>query len=96
MKLGQILEKPIITEKSMNDASRGIFTFRVSLSATKGSIANEVEKVFGVNVVNVKTAITMSKKRRMFNRREQVKAANWKKAIVKLKEGQKIDLFEAK
>ncbi|HSX39489.1 MAG TPA: 50S ribosomal protein L23 [Candidatus Saccharimonadales bacterium] len=93
MKLNNIIEKPIITEKSTQDAEKGKYTFKVKLDASKGAIANEVKNVFNVDVVDVHTIILMGKRRRLFNRRETMKLPNWKKAIVTLKPGQKLELF---
>ncbi len=96
MKLNYILEKPIITEKSTQAAQKGEFSFRVKLTASKGAIASEVKKVFGVDVVSVRTLILPGKPKRVPGKREFAKLASWKKAIVKLKEGQKINLFSEK
>ncbi len=85
---------PIISEKSMKDANNGKFTFRVSRFSDKNDIKKKVEKKFDVNVVDVATVIVKGKRMRVGVRRTEVRKSPWKKAIVKLKAGQKIGLFE--
>jgi large subunit ribosomal protein L23 len=86
--------KPIITEKSLTNASRGIFTFRVSLDFNKYDIKALIEKIFSVNVENVRTINMPGKKYRLGKRWMFGLKNDWKKAIVTLKKGQRIDLFE--
>lgn len=88
------LISPIISEKSMSDAGKGKFTFRVSKMADKLSIKKEIEKRFKVNVLNVSTITTKGRSKRTGTRRTEVSIRPIKKAIVKLKAGQKIALFE--
>lgn len=94
MDQNNILIKPIITEKSMREASLGCFTFMVSLHARKPQIQKAVEENFNVNVIDVKTIVAKGKKKRVGKRRAILQLAPWKKAIVRLSTGQKIDLFE--
>jgi len=89
-----ILISPVITEKSMNNAGKGKYTFKVINSANKLSIKKEVEKRFNVNVLAVTTVIVKGKVKRSGKKRMQKRTSNWKKAVVALKAGQKIDLFE--
>jgi len=90
----KIILGPIITEKSMNDATLRKFTFRVEKHANKTQIRKEIEIKFKVNVVNISTSIVKGKKIRTGSKRMERKVADFKKAIVTLKEGQKIGLFE--
>ena len=90
----KIILGPIITEKSMNDATLRKFTFRVEKHANKNEIKKEIEKKFKVNVVNISTSILKGKKIRTGTKRLERKVSDYKKAIVTLKEGQKIGLFE--
>ncbi len=85
---------PIISEKSMSEASKGRFTFRVLRSATKAEIKKEVEKRFKVNVVKTFTVNIKGRSLRAGVRREEVSLAPFKKAIVVLKKDQKITLFD--
>lgn len=85
---------PIITEKSIADAEKGKFTFRVEKEYGKHAIKQLVSDRFKVDVVGIATTIVKGRSRRSGARRiEKVKSA-WKKAIVRLKEGQKIAAFE--
>ena len=86
---------PIISEKSMNDAGLGKFTFKVERNANKAMVKKEVEAKFKVNVTKVSTMVVKGKSKKTGKRRVETKTADWKKALVVLKKGQKIDLFEA-
>lgn len=88
-----IIERPLITEKSIAGAERGKYTFRVSKDANKIEIAQAVEQVFNVKVDSVNTLTVKGKKRRLGRRREG-KTPDWKKAIVTLKPGYTIEIFE--
>lgn len=87
--------KPVITERSMDDVSKGKFTFLVSRDTTKDMIRKAVERKFKVNVLSVATVMVKGKTRRAGTRRTEVIVPKLKKAIVKLKKDQKIDLFDA-
>lgn len=88
-----IIERPLVTEKSMAGAEQGKYTFRVSKDANKIEIARAVEQVFNVKVESVNTMTVKGKKKRV-GRHPEGKTADWKKAIVSLKPGQKIEIFE--
>ncbi|MEK7186462.1 MAG: 50S ribosomal protein L23 [Patescibacteria group bacterium] len=90
----QVILAPIISEKSMNQAGKGKFTFRVEKTADKIQIRKEIEDKFKVNVLSVATSMVKGKKRRFGSRRAEVQLSGWKKATVKLKEGQKIAIFD--
>lgn len=94
MEIKDILKRPIITEKSMKDAALGYFTFAVDKRAIKPEIKNVVEKLFGVNVLKVYTMQVSGKVKKVGKRKKTVKKQDFKKAIVLLKKGQKIELFE--
>lgn len=85
---------PIITEKSIADAQKGKFTFKMAASMGKNAIKQLVSTRFRVDVVGVATSIVKGKSRRSGPRRIEKVKTPWKKAIVQLKSGQKIDLFE--
>ncbi len=93
MRLTNNIERSLITEKSMLNKEKGYFTFKVNMKATKHSIAEEVKKTFGVDPVSVTTMIMPGKRRRIAGTPRFMKSEKWKKAVVKIKEGQKIDLF---
>ena len=73
-----VLIKPIVTEKSMKDAGQNRYTFAVAKEANRAQIAEEIKKVFGFKPVMVR----------------MITIQNEKKAIVVLKPGEKIDLFD--
>lgn len=91
MRVSKILQKPVVTEKSLaHIEALNMHHFKVHLKATKRSIANAVENMFGVDVVKVTTLTMPGKKRRIGKTRRFTKTAKWKKAIVTIKEGQEI------
>ena len=94
MNLSNILKKPIITEKSLTDASNGVFTFEVVRQANKDQIKEAVESFYKVDVVTVRTTLTAGKRYRVGKRRSEKVGTRTKKARVQLAKGQKIDLFE--
>jgi large subunit ribosomal protein L23 len=88
----QVLIRPVVSEKSYALMSDGKYTFRVHDRAHKTQIAQAVEEVFGVNVRSVKTSKVRAKpKRRGVSLGT---SRSWKKAIVQLAPGQRIELFE--
>lgn len=91
-----IVIRPIITEKSLKDASNGCYTFQVKKDANKYEIRNEVEMLFKVHVRDVTTLIKKGKIKKMGKKRLPVKGADIKKAKVRLSPGEKIDIFEVK
>jgi len=88
-----VLRRPLLTEKGqdMRDED-GKYLFEVDASANKVEIARAVEKLFGVRVDKVNTQVVRGKKKRVG--RFFGKRANWKKAVVTLRAGDVIDLFE--
>ena len=90
----QILRKPLLTEKSNTlKSDQNIVCFEVDRRANKHQIKEAVEKMFGIKVEHVTTAM-ISGKRRRYGRSVGFKP-DWKKAYVKVKEGEKkIEFFE--
>ena len=89
-RLMKILLGPVMSEKSANAAdSARQFTFKVATDASKPEIAAAVEMLFDVNVEKVQT-VNVKGKRKRFGQ-IQGKRKDWKKAIVRLAEGQDID-----
>ena len=87
-----ILIRPVISEKSYALIAEGKYTFRVDDRAHKTQIAQAVEEVFGVDVAGVRTAKVRSKpKRRGLH---SGRTRSWKKAIVELAPGDRIEVFE--
>jgi large subunit ribosomal protein L23 len=94
MKLRDVLKKPLITEKSMLQTSLGKVTFLVDRRATKREIAQAVEKFFKVKPISVRTINLAGKTKRSLKTRQSVFIPGQKKAIITLKKGDKIDIFE--
>jgi len=92
METYEVLRRPIVTEKTTMQIEQGIYTFEVDRRANKLQVKEAVEKVFGVEVVSV-NIINMPGKPRRWGRHVG-RTPSWKKAIVKLAEGQRIELFE--
>ncbi|MEK7141194.1 MAG: 50S ribosomal protein L23 [Patescibacteria group bacterium] len=90
----QTVIRPVITEKSLNLASRGWYTFAVTAGRRKPEIAQAVMDIYGVSVESVRTIMMHGKVRSAGKRTKKVKRVDWKKALVQLKTGQKIDAFE--
>jgi len=88
----EILRRPIVTEKTGYQAEVGQYTFEVDPRANKLQVKEAVEKAFGVNVLWV-NIINVPAKRRRFGR-NVTHTGLWKKAVVKVAEGQRIELFE--
>jgi large subunit ribosomal protein L23 len=85
--------RPIMTEKtSAAYQDRQEYTFEVASDANKTAIRAAIEKLFGVKVTGVQTMNCRGKTRRVGQ--SIGKRANWKKAIVTLKQGDTIDIFE--
>ena len=93
MKLArEIIIKPVVTEKSVDLMQENKYCFKVAKDANKIDIKNAIEEIFKVTVENVNTVNVHGKMKRMG--RTQGKTASWKKAIVTLREGDSIEVFE--
>jgi large subunit ribosomal protein L23 len=88
----QVLRRPLITEKSTLLQEQGKYAFEIAAGANKHQVKEAVEKAFKVNVIGV-NVITVPGKAKRIGRRF-VKSSPWKKAVVTLGEGQKIEFFE--
>ena len=88
-----IIIKPIVSEKSMDQLADRKYTFKVAPNANKIEIKKAVEEIFGVEVEKVTTANVLGKVKRMGA--TSGKRADWKKAVVKLTAGSKtIEFFD--
>ena len=88
----EVLRRPIITEKNIALQSQSKYAFEVADRANKRQVKEAVEKAFKVNVISVNVITVHGKTKRMG--RHQVKTSPWKKALVTLEAGQKIQFFE--
>jgi len=87
-----VLERPLVSEKSMMLADAGRYVFRCKLEANKIEIRKAVETLYKVKVVDISTMRVRGKVRRVG--RWVGKTVAWKKAIVTLAPGQRIDILE--
>ncbi len=92
MNLYEVLRRPLITEKHTALQALGKYAFEVADGSTKPQIKQAVEKAFKVNVAAVNMITVPGKSRR--RGKQMLSAHPWKKAIVTLKPGDKIELFE--
>ncbi|QQR90451.1 MAG: 50S ribosomal protein L23 [Myxococcales bacterium] len=94
MQIEDIIKKPLVLTEKGNTLreQENTYLFEVDLRANKAEIRNAVESLFNVHVDNVRTLIMRGQMRRMG--RGYAKTRNWKKAMVTLKPGQQIEMFE--
>ncbi len=86
-----VILEPVLTEKSLlARENENKYTFKVHPKANKVEIKDAIEKIFNVKVESVAVQIKLGKMKRV--RVELGRRPNWKKAIVRLAQGQKIDL----
>lgn len=88
-----LIKRIVNTEKSVALAAKGKYVFMVRLNATKNEVKKAVKDLYKVEVTDVNTIRTESKKKRFKNTKSQ--KSDYKKAIVTLKAGQKIDQTNA-
>ena len=88
----RVLIRPVVTERSTSLQDQNKYVFEVALTATKGMVKQAVEQLFSVRVLNVNTLRRRGKTRRFGPR--LVRSPERKKAIVTLRAGDKITLFE--
>ena len=92
MNIYEVVRRPLVTEKSTRLSERNKYVFEVDKRASKDQIRLAVEKAFKVGVISVNVIKVPGESKKMGKR--QVTAPAWKKAIVTLKEGDKIQFFE--
>jgi large subunit ribosomal protein L23 len=89
---GEVLIAPVVSEKSYGQITQNRYTFRVHSDAHKTQIRQAVEQLFDVKVVGVNVVTVQPKPKRRGTTRGT--RSGWKKAIVELKAGDKIEIFE--
>ncbi len=92
MHLYEVLRRPLVTEKNTVLQAQGKYAFEVAGEANKLQVKQAVEKAFKVTVTAVNMMTVPGKTRRVGRR--QILTRSWKKAIVTLKPGDKIEIFE--
>ncbi len=93
----QVIRRPLLTEKTnVQNETMNKVVFEVDRRASKPEIKEAVERIFGVKVERVRTAM-MPGKGRYFRGRVRVKKKSaWKRAVVTLAEGSRIDFYEGR
>lgn len=92
MHLYEVLRRPLITEKNTTLQAQNKYAFEVAQEANKQQVKQAVEKAFKVTVNTVNVMTVPGKSRRV--KRQIILTPSWKKAIVTLKPGDKIEFFE--
>ena len=96
MRLSNDIKKLIVTEKSTSLKDRNIYVFKVDESLSKFGIAENIAKLFNVEVVDVRTVIMPSKRKVIYSKstrkQTKIRTGRFKKAYVEIKDGQVIDL----
>ena len=87
-----ILYQPLVTEKTTNQSALGKYSFKVASYANKIEIKKAVEQAFNVEVVSVNVSVVKGKSKKRGNK--VTKKPDWKKAVVSLKPGNEINIFE--
>jgi len=87
--------KPVITEKSLRLANgENTYVFQVQMTANKNQVKEAVQKIFDVEVERIRTIVSYRKLKKTGKKRVTVRLGKTKKALVTLKSGQSIDLFD--
>ena len=96
LEAAQVVLRPVISEKSMDETRRGKYTFRVHDDANKFQVAAAVEELFKVHVTEVNVLTTKAKEKSRNRRRGRTRGwtSPWKKAVVTVAAGDKIEFFE--
>lgn len=90
-----IIKRPVVTEKSnFQSDALGQYTFEVDRRANKQQIKDAVETVFDVTVERVRVINMPAKRVRRYGRRDVIRRTGWKKAVVTLRAGDRIEFFE--
>ena len=94
MNLDQVIIKPLLSEKTTAETKFNRYFFRVNRLSNKNQIKQAIEKIFQVKVSKVRTINLKGKNKRSSSDRRTYQTSDSKKAIVELRKGEKIDLFE--
>ena len=92
----EVIIRPVISEKSMDESQRGKYTFAIHDDASKVQVKAAVEELFKVQVTGVNVLTTKAREKRRGTRRGRIVGwtTPWRKAVVTLAPGHKIEFFE--
>ena len=96
MNIISVIKRPIVTEKSLTATKDNTYTFEVAKEATKQQIKAAVKHVFDVDAISIRTSIKKPVAVSTGRKRLPGKTSTTKKAIVEIKQGQSIKVFETK
>ena len=88
----EVLRRPLVTEKGTHLQEKNKYLFEVAINANKPQVKQAIEKAFNVSVKSVNLMTVVGKKKRYG--RAITKRPDWKKAVVTLKQGDSIQIFE--
>lgn len=94
MNIYDVIQHPVLSEKSMWSEEEGQYIFKVHLKANKHQIREAVQSIYGVSVEEVRTMVMPAKTRRRGNR-VFIRNPKWKKAVVSVAEGDSINLYDS-
>ena len=96
LQASEIVLRPVISEKSMDETQRGKYTFRVHIDANKLQVKQAIEELFKVDVVTINVSTSKAKEKSRNRGRSRIVGwtSKWKRAVVTLAAGQKIEFFE--
>ena len=89
-----MIQKPLVTEKTLREAANNRYTFLVDKKETKTSIAHQISQIYGVTVTGIQTTVIPARSRRIGVSLKKTTIPAKKKATVSLKKGQKIDIYD--
>lgn len=92
--IGLVLKRPLLTEKTLSLARAGFYTFEVQAEATKDNIRKALKDHYHVDAILVRTMSIKGRSHRVGRIRKVLALPKIKKAVVRLKKDQKIDVFE--
>jgi large subunit ribosomal protein L23 len=90
---GNVIKRVILSEKGSKLAALNQYFLEVAIDATKPEIRAAVEEKFGVHVLNVRTMNIKGGLRTIRGTRRQVQESTWKRAIVTVKDGERIEVL---
>lgn len=93
MHIYEVIKRPLDTEKTRSQAEYGQYVFEIDYRANKHQVKEAIEEIFDVKVLSV-NIMNMPAKRGRYGRRIVTREPAWKKAIVTLAPGERIDVFE--
>jgi large subunit ribosomal protein L23 len=89
-----VIKQPVVSEKSIAQAENGVYSFKVTSDANKLEVKDAVEKLFKVTVTSVNMMKVKGRTRKFGRKGKMGRMADWKKAVVTLKSGDKIEIMK--